>query len=49
MASKRKRSVAPYVALLVALVIFVPAVRDLVLDLLTPLLDLIEDANPFRA
>ena len=48
MASKRKRSMAPYVALLVALVIFVPPVRALFLDLLAPLLDALEDLNPFR-
>nr|WP_238598691.1 hypothetical protein [Saccharothrix sp. ALI-22-I] len=49
MAAKRKRSVAPYVALLVALIIFVPVVRETVFDLLGPLLDLLEDANPFGA
>ncbi|MBB5958188.1 hypothetical protein FHS29_004796 [Saccharothrix tamanrassetensis] len=49
MAARRKRSVAPYVALVVALIIFVPAARETALELLTPLLDLLKDLNPFRA
>ncbi|XVS67603.1 hypothetical protein ACQPYE_16585 [Actinosynnema sp. CA-299493] len=48
MASKRRGGVAPYVALLVAVVIFVPAVREVVVDLFGPLVDLIKDVNPFR-
>jgi hypothetical protein len=48
MASKRKTSVAPYVALVLALVLFVPAVREFALDLLEPLLALVRDVNPFR-
>ncbi len=47
MASKRRGGVAPYVALLVAVIIFVPAVREVFVDLLGPLADLIEDVNPF--
>ncbi|MFI9006096.1 hypothetical protein ACIGNX_02525 [Actinosynnema sp. NPDC053489] len=46
-AKKRKGGVAPYVALLVAVVIFVPPVRAVVADLLAPLVDLLKDANPF--
>jgi len=49
MAAKRRGSVAPYVALLVALVILVPPVREVVLDLLAPLFDLVEDLNPARS
>ncbi|RKT67551.1 hypothetical protein DFJ66_0726 [Saccharothrix variisporea] len=45
MAAKRKSSVAPYVALVVALIIFVPPLREAVGDLLAPLLDLL----PWRA
>ncbi|WP_229370753.1 hypothetical protein [Umezawaea beigongshangensis] len=48
MASKRRTGIAPYVALLLALVLFVPAVREIALDLLAPLLDLIRDVSPFR-
>ncbi|MEU4768362.1 hypothetical protein AB0H12_34445 [Actinosynnema sp. NPDC023794] len=47
MASKRRGGVAPYVALLVAVIIFVPAARDFVADLVGPLVDLLKDANPF--
>lgn len=47
MASKRRVGVAPYVALLVAVIIFVPAARDFVADLVGPLVDLLKDANPF--
>ncbi|RKT53764.1 hypothetical protein [Saccharothrix australiensis] len=48
MASKRRSGVAPYVALVLVLVIFVPGVREVLADLLTPLLDLLRDLNPFR-
>ncbi|MFE2753892.1 hypothetical protein ACFXGA_18035 [Actinosynnema sp. NPDC059335] len=48
MASKRKGGLAPYVALLVAVVILVPPVREVVFDLLRPLADLIGDVNPFK-
>ncbi|MFD1148723.1 hypothetical protein [Saccharothrix hoggarensis] len=47
MASKRKGGIAPYVALLLAVIIFVPAVREVVADLLGPLVDLLGDVNPF--
>jgi hypothetical protein len=46
MASKRRGGVAPYVALLVAVIIFVPAVREVVADLFGPLVDLLKDLNP---
>lgn len=45
MAAKRKGGVAPYVALLVALVIFVPPLREAAGELLAPLIDLL----PWRA
>ncbi|WNV85726.1 hypothetical protein [Umezawaea sp. Da 62-37] len=45
-ASKRKGSMAPYLALLIALVIFVPALREAAADLLSPLLDKLKDLNP---
>ncbi|MCE6996379.1 hypothetical protein LZG04_16465 [Saccharothrix sp. S26] len=44
MASKRRGGLAPYVALLVAVIIFVPAVREVFADLMGPLVDLVEDA-----
>lgn len=47
MASRRRGGVAPYVALLVAVIIFVPAAREFFVDLLGPLVDLLRDANPF--
>ncbi|MEU4746201.1 hypothetical protein AB0G02_37870 [Actinosynnema sp. NPDC023658] len=47
MASKRRGGLAPYVALLVAVVIFVPAVREVAVDLLRPLVGLLKDVNPF--
>ena len=46
MASKRRGGVAPYVALLVAVIIFVPAVREFVVDLVGPLVDLLKNGNP---
>lgn len=46
MASKRRGGVAPYVALLVAVIIFVPAVRDVVADLLSPLLEVFRVGGP---
>lgn len=49
MAAKRKGSAAPYVALVVALLLFVPALREAVLDGITPLLDALKDLNPFRS
>ncbi|MCS7475655.1 hypothetical protein ACFFQW_35230 [Umezawaea endophytica] len=48
-ASKRRGSVAPYVALVIAVIIFVPALRDAVLGWLPPLLDSLKDLNPFRS
>ncbi|MEJ2856909.1 MULTISPECIES: hypothetical protein [unclassified Saccharothrix] len=46
MAAKRKGGgIAPYVALLVALIIFVPPLREAVGNLLAPLLDFL----PWRA
>ena len=47
MASKRRGGVAPYVALLVAVIIFVPAAREVVVDLTGPLVDALKDLNPF--
>lgn len=47
MASKRRGGVAPYVALLVAVIIFVPAVREVVADLVGPVFELLKDVNPF--
>ncbi|MFJ6671219.1 hypothetical protein ACIQMJ_08955 [Actinosynnema sp. NPDC091369] len=44
MASKRKGGIAPYVALLVAVIIFVPPVREVFADLVGPLVDLVKDA-----
>lgn len=44
MASKRKGGIAPYVAVLVAVIIFVPAVREVVVDLAGPLVDQVKDA-----
>jgi hypothetical protein len=49
MASKRKGSVAPYIALVIAVIIFVPAFREAVLGWLPPLLDSLKDLNPFRS
>ncbi len=49
MASKRKGGVAPYVAMLIALVIFVPALREAAIGWLGPLLDTLKDLNPFRS
>lgn len=43
-ASKRKGGIAPYVAVLVAVIIFVPAVREVFLELIGPLVDLVKDA-----
>jgi hypothetical protein len=48
-ASKRKGSVAPYVALLIAAIIFVPPFREAVVTGITPLLDALKDLNPFRS
>lgn len=48
-ASRRKGGMAPYVALVVALIILVPAAREVFLDLLGPVLDLLRELNPFRA
>ncbi|WP_245886949.1 hypothetical protein [Umezawaea tangerina] len=47
MAKKRKGSMAPYVALLIAVVIFVPALREAALNLLAPLLDKVKELSPF--
>ncbi|MGM1064065.1 hypothetical protein [Saccharothrix sp. Mg75] len=44
MAKKRKGGVAPYVALLIAVIIFVPAVREFFADLVGPLVQLVQDA-----
>ena len=44
MASKRRGGPAPYVALLVAVIIFVPPAREFAADLLGPLVDLVKDA-----
>jgi hypothetical protein len=44
MASKRKGGIAPYVAVLVAVIIFVPSVREVFADLVGPLVDLVKDA-----
>ncbi|MFE9749394.1 hypothetical protein ACFYOT_31160 [Saccharothrix saharensis] len=44
MASKRKGGIAPYVALLVAVIIFVPPAREVVADLAGPVVDLVKDA-----
>lgn len=44
MASKRKGGIAPYVALLVAVIIFVPPVREVVADLSCPVVDRVKDA-----
>lgn len=49
MASRRRGGPAPYVALVVALIIFVPVVREGFLDLIGPLLDLLKDLNPLNA
>ncbi|GGP82019.1 hypothetical protein [Saccharothrix coeruleofusca] len=43
MASRRGGGVAPYVALVVALAILVPPVREVLLDLLAPLLRLLRE------
>jgi len=48
-ASKRRGSAAPYVALVVAVIIFVPALREAVFGWLPPLLDSLKDLNPFRS
>ncbi|CAL9489570.1 hypothetical protein SUDANB95_03189 [Actinosynnema sp. ALI-1.44] len=40
-AAKRKSGIAPYVALLVALIIFVPPLREAVGELLAPLVDML--------
>ncbi|HEX6340185.1 hypothetical protein [Umezawaea sp.] len=47
-ASKRKGGVAPYVALLVALLIFVPPFREAVLGWGAQLVDSLKDLTPFR-
>ena len=49
MASKSKGSIAPYVALVLAVIIFVPALREAVLGWLPPLIDALKDLNPFRS
>lgn len=49
MAKKRRGSAAPYVALVVVLILFVPAIRQAVLDAIAPLLDVLKDLNPFRS
>jgi len=47
--AKRRGSVAPYVALVIAVIIFVPPLREAVLGWLPPLLDSLKDLNPFRS
>ncbi|MDU0289266.1 hypothetical protein [Saccharothrix longispora] len=44
MAKKRGSGVAPYVALLVAVIIFVPPVRGFFADLVAPLVQLVQDS-----
>ncbi|MEU5692078.1 hypothetical protein [Actinosynnema sp. NPDC020468] len=45
MASKRRKGgIAPYLALVIALIIFVPALRNLAADLLAPLWDMIKNS-----
>lgn len=44
MAKKRGSGVAPYVALLVAVIIFVPPVREFFADLIAPLVQLVQDS-----
>jgi hypothetical protein len=48
-AKKSRGSVAPYVALVLAVIIFVPALRDAVLGWVPPLLDALKGLNPFRS
>ncbi|MEV0678715.1 hypothetical protein AB0I60_19575 [Actinosynnema sp. NPDC050436] len=48
MARKRGGGLALYVALAVALVLFVPALRERAADLLAPLLDQLRDLSPWR-
>ncbi|WP_257902254.1 hypothetical protein [Saccharothrix obliqua] len=49
MARKGGGGLALYVALLVAVVILVPPVRQAFLDLIAPLLGALRDLNPLRA
>ncbi|MEU4805479.1 hypothetical protein [Actinosynnema sp. NPDC023587] len=48
MARKRGGGMALYVALAVALILFVPPLRDWAADLLAPLLEQLRSLNPFR-
>lgn len=48
-ASKRRGGMALYMALLVALIIFVPGLRETILDWLIQLGDVLKDLIPFRS
>ncbi|MEU6148956.1 hypothetical protein ABZ816_03055 [Actinosynnema sp. NPDC047251] len=48
MARKRGGGMALYVALAVALVLFVPPLRERAADLIAPLLDQLKSLNPLR-